>query len=100
MAYIQIPIDAGDFSLMDRKVVDAINKIPENDRFVRGLRAWVGFKQIGVSYHRPERIFGKTTNNLFSNFRWARKGIFSFSNVPIEFIIYFELNLKSCKTFH
>ena len=90
MAYIQIPIDAGDFSLMDRKVVDAINKIPENDRFVRGLRAWVGFKQIGVSYHRPERMFGKTTNNFFSNFRWARKGIFSFSNVPIEFIIYFS----------
>ena len=90
LSYIQIPIDAGDFSLMDRKVVDAINNSPENDRFIRGLRAWVGFKQIGVPYHRPERLFGKTTNNLFSNFRWARKGIFSFSNVPIEFIIYFS----------
>ena len=90
LAYIQIPIDAGDFSLMDRKVVDAINNLPENDRYIRGLRAWVGFKQIGVPYHRPERMFGETTNNFFSNFRWARKGIFSFSNVPIEFIIYFS----------
>ena len=90
LAYIHIPIDAGDFSLMDRKVVDAINNSPENDRYIRGLRAWVGFKQIGVPYHRPERMFGETTNNFFSNFRWARKGIFSFSNVPIEFIIYFS----------
>ena len=90
VANIQIPIDAGDFSLMDRKVVNAINNTPENDRFLRGLRAWVGFKQIGVPYFRPERMFGKTTNNIFSNFRWARKGIFSFSNVPIEFIIYFS----------
>lgn len=90
VANIQIPIDAGDFSLMDRKVVNAINNTPENDRFLRGLRAWVGFRQIGVPYFRPERMFGKTTNNIFSNFRWARKGIFSFSNVPIEFIIYFS----------
>ena len=90
VSYIQIPIDAGDFSLIDRKVVNAINNIPENDRFIRGLRAWVGFKQIGVPYNRPERMFGKTTNNFFSNFRWARKGIFSFSNVPIELIIYFS----------
>lgn len=86
LSYIKIPLDAGDFSLMDRKVVNSINTFPETDRFIRGIRAWVGYKQIGVPYERPKRMFGKSTNNLFSNFRWAKKGIFSFSYVPLEFI--------------
>ena len=54
LSYLEIPLDAGDFSLMDRKVVNEINNTKEKDRFIRGLRAWVGFKQIGVPYHRPE----------------------------------------------
>ena len=69
-----IPLDAGDFSLIDRKVVDVLNRLPERDRFVRGLRAWVGFKQTGVPYVRPERMFGRTTNSFVTNLRWARKG--------------------------
>ena len=60
-SYLEIPLDAGDFSLMDRKVVDAINNTSETDRFIRGLRAWVGFKQIGVPYKRDLRKYGKTT---------------------------------------
>ena len=68
LSYISIPINAGDFSLMDRKVVDSINSLKETDRFIRGLRAWVGFKQIGIPYSRPERQFGKSTNNLFRNY--------------------------------
>jgi len=88
LSYIKIPHDAGDFSLMDRKVVNEINNLPENDRFIRGLRAWVGFKQIGVNYIRPERMFGTTTNNFFKNVSWAKKGIFSFSFLPLEFISY------------
>ncbi|MFA4871773.1 MAG: glycosyltransferase [Patescibacteria group bacterium] len=91
MSYIKVPVDAGDFSLMDRKVVDALNSMPEKDRFMRGLRAWVGFKQTGVPYKRPERMFGRTTNNLIGNFRWARKGIFSFSYMPLELISYLAL---------
>ena len=79
LSYLEIPLDAGDFSLMDRKVVNEINNAMERDRFIRGLRAWVGFKQIGVPYHRPERLFGKSTNNFFKNVKWAKKGIFSFS---------------------
>jgi polyisoprenyl-phosphate glycosyltransferase len=86
VANIRIPVDAGDFSLIDRKVIDVMNQLPERDRFVRGLRAWVGFKQVGVPYVRPERMFGRSTNNLVSNLRWARKGIFSFSYVPLELI--------------
>jgi glycosyltransferase involved in cell wall biosynthesis len=86
LAYIRVPADAGDFSLIDRKVVNVLNQLPERDRFVRGLRAWAGFRQIGVPYIRPERMFGRSTNNLWANFRWARKGIFSFSYVPLEMI--------------
>src|SRR5439155_2309083 len=52
MSYVPIPVDAGDFSLIDRRVVDALNSLPEANRFVRGLRAWVGFKQTGVPYLR------------------------------------------------
>ena len=86
MAYIRVPVDAGDFSLIDRKVMTVLNSLPERDRFVRGLRAWSGFKQVGVPYVRPERMFGSSTNNLLSNLRWAKKGIFSFSYIPLEMI--------------
>jgi glycosyltransferase involved in cell wall biosynthesis len=88
MAYIRVPVDAGDFSLIDRKVVNVLNTLPERDRFVRGLRAWAGFRQTGVPYVRPERMFGRSTNNLLANVRWAKKGIFSFSYIPLELIAF------------
>lgn len=88
VSYVPIPLDAGDFSLMDRKVVDELVKLPETDQFMRGLRAWVGFKQTGVDYVRPERMFGVTTNNMRKNLAWARKAIFSFSFVPLELLTY------------
>lgn len=85
-SYVPMPLDAGDFSLMDRRVLDVLSSLPENNRFMRGLRAWVGFRQIGVPYVRPERMFGRTTNSFFGNLAWARKGIFSFSYIPIDVI--------------
>jgi dolichol-phosphate mannosyltransferase len=85
-SYIPIPRDAGDFSLMDRKVVKALLGFPERDLFVRGLRAFAGFKQVGVDYHRPERAFGRSTNNFWRNVGWAKKGILSFSNSPLEML--------------
>jgi polyisoprenyl-phosphate glycosyltransferase len=88
VSYVPIPLDAGDFSLMDRKVVNELVKMPETDQFMRGLRAWVGFKQTGVDYIRPERMFGVTTNNWRKNIAWARKAIFSFSYVPLEMLTY------------
>lgn len=88
VSYVPIPLDAGDFSLMDRKVVQELIKLPETDQFMRGLRAWVGFKQTGVDYVRPERMFGVTTNNWRKNLGWARKAIFSFSFVPLELLTY------------
>ena len=90
-SYIKIPLDAGDFSLIDRKAVDVLNILPERDRFIRGLRAWVGFKQTGVEYVRPERMFGQTTYSLHKNIQWAKKGIFSFSYLPLELFSYFSL---------
>ena len=91
MSYVQIPLDAGDFSLIDRKVVNVLKQFPERDRFLRGLRAWVGFKQTGVPYVRPERMFGKTTNNFLKNFQWATKGILSFSYVPLQLMTLLSL---------
>ncbi len=85
-SYVNIPLDAGDFSLMDRRVVGWLLNCPERDLFVRGLRAYVGFKQIGVDYVRPERMFGRSTNNLVKNIDWAKKGIFSFSNAPLTML--------------
>ncbi len=85
-SYVPMPLDAGDFSLLDRKVIDALNTMPENNRFIRGLRTWVGFKQTGVPYVRPERMFGQTTNSLLRNLGWARKAVFSFSYMPLDII--------------
>jgi len=85
-SYVNIPLDAGDFSLMDRRVVGWLLNCPERDLFVRGLRAYVGFRQTGVDYVRPERMFGRSTNNLIKNIDWAKKGIFSFSNTPLTML--------------
>jgi nucleoside-diphosphate-sugar epimerase/glycosyltransferase involved in cell wall biosynthesis len=83
-SYIKIPRDAGDFSLVDRRVMEAMLRFPERDLFLRGVRAYAGFRQIGVDYVRPERMFGRTTNSLLKNLGWAKKGILSFSYVPLD----------------
>lgn len=85
-SYLSIPHDAGDFSLMDKKVIQAVLQFPERDLFLRGVRAFVGFKQIGIDYTRPERMFGVTTNNLAKNISWAKKGILSFSYTPLTIL--------------
>jgi dolichol-phosphate mannosyltransferase len=86
MSEIPIPKDAGDFSLIDRSVMYWILQCQERDSFLRGLRAYVGFKQIGVDYVRPERMFGRSTNNWIKNIGWAKKGIFSFSRIPLHML--------------
>jgi polyisoprenyl-phosphate glycosyltransferase len=86
LSYVSMPLDAGDFSLLDRRVVDAMNALPETHRFVRGLRAFVGYRQIGVPYERPERLFGRSSNNFLANMGWARRAIVSFSYVPLDLI--------------
>jgi dolichol-phosphate mannosyltransferase len=85
-SYIRIPHDAGDFALVDRRVMEAMLRFPERDLFLRGVRAYAGFRQVGVDYVRPERMFGRTTNSLWKNLGWAKKGILSFSYVPLDIL--------------
>lgn len=91
MSYVDVPLDAGDFGLLDRRVVHALNEMPESHRFLRGLRAWVGFRQLGVPYVRPERMFGRTTNSLIRNLGWARRAIVSFSYAPLDAIMWLAM---------
>jgi dolichol-phosphate mannosyltransferase len=86
LSYLDMPLDAGDFSILSRRVVDALLLMPERDRFLRGLRTWVGFRQTGVPYTRAERFSGQSTNSFLDNIRWAKRGIFSFSYQPLEMI--------------
>lgn len=92
-SYIDMPVDAGDFSLIDRKAVNWMLQCKERDVFLRGLRSYVGFKQVGVPYIRPERMFGRSTNNFFRNLGWAKKGILSFSFVPLNALTFFSAAL-------
>lgn len=85
-SYVPIPRDAGDFSLIDSRAVKAMLEYPERDLFLRGVRASVGFKQTGVDYVRPERMFGRTTNSLLKNLGWAKKGILSYSYTPLSLL--------------
>jgi dolichol-phosphate mannosyltransferase len=85
---VPIPHDAGDFSLIDRRVVQWLLACNERDLFLRGLRAYVGFRQTGVAYLRPERMFGRSTNSMLRNFGWAKKGILSFSRTPLDVLTF------------
>jgi dolichol-phosphate mannosyltransferase len=86
VASFKVPVDAGDFSLIDRESVNEILNFKEFDIFLRAIRAYIGGKQIGVPYFRPERMFGKSTNNFFKNIGWATKGILNVSRVPLTLI--------------
>jgi glycosyltransferase involved in cell wall biosynthesis len=86
ISYINIPLDSGDFSLLSRRVVDILNKMPEESRFIRGMRSWIGLKQIGIDYEREERVAGNSKYSLRMLFKLAYNGIFNFSELPIKFI--------------
>lgn len=86
ISYLDIPLDAGEFSLMDRVVVDVILSCPERDRLIRGLRAYAGFKQAGVEFERPPRYSGKSTQSLLDYIGWVYKSFTSFSLFPLRLI--------------
>lgn len=88
IAYVKIPLDAGDFCLMRQKVVHAINSLPEKNRFVRGLRSWVGFRHVGVPYLRPERAGGTPKYTWGKLLRLSLDGILSFSVFPLRIASY------------
>lgn len=81
-----IPIDSGDFSMLSRRVVDTMVNMPEQSRYLRGMRAWVGFKQIGYEYDRDERQAGETKYSWSKLFELAFNGIFNFSDFPVKII--------------
>lgn len=85
---IPIPLDSGDFCLMDRTVVEALTSIQERNRFVRGLRSWVGFKQIGLEYDRDKRHSGDVKYTFPKLMKLALNGIFSFSYFPLQIASY------------
>ena len=85
---VKIPVDTGDFRLMDRRAVDALKQMREHHRFMRGMSVWVGFKQTGVEYVRAERYAGETKYPLKKMVRFALDGITSFSHLPLQLATY------------
>ena len=83
---VEIPKDTGDFRLVDKKVVDVINSLPEHNKFLRGLFSWVGFKQYAYEYERKERFAGKTKYPLKKMLKLAQDGILSFSTKPLKLV--------------
>ncbi len=81
---IRLPLDSGDFGLMSRRVVDHVRRMPEHHRYLRGMRSWVGFRQIGIPVERAERHSGKSKYSVMRLMKLAFDGIFAFSIVPIR----------------
>jgi polyisoprenyl-phosphate glycosyltransferase len=90
---VDIPLDAGDFRLMDRRVVLAMRRLREHHRFMRGLSSWLGFRQIGVTYERAERFAGETKYPLRKMLRLTMDAITSFSYLPLRLATYFGFSL-------
>jgi polyisoprenyl-phosphate glycosyltransferase len=91
LADIELPKDSGDFCLMDRCVVDLLNTMPERNRYIRGLRAWVGFKQTAISFERPPRFAGDVKYTFTKSLQLAINSIISFSRVPLRLATYVGL---------
>lgn len=95
MSDTPIPLDTGDFRLMDRRVVEALLSMPERDRFIRGMVSWIGFRQIGVPYRREPRFAGETKYPLKRMLRFAIDGITSFSTTPLRLTTWFGFSLSA-----
>ena len=93
---VEIPLDAGDFCVMSRRVVDLLNSMPERNVFVRGLRAWAGFRQIGLEYERAARAAGETKYPFSKLCRLATDGVFSLSTAPLRLATYFGFFAVIC----
>jgi polyisoprenyl-phosphate glycosyltransferase len=91
IADIELPTDTGDFCLLDRRVVDILNQMPERDRYIRGLRAWVGFRQTAIEFDRDPRYAGDAKYTFAKSFSLALNGSISFSRVPLRLATYLGL---------
>jgi polyisoprenyl-phosphate glycosyltransferase len=95
MSSVDIPADVGDFRLIDRKVLDALRQMPEQNRFVRGMVAWLGFRQAEVAFHRLERAAGETKYPLFKMMRLAMNAALGFSEAPLRLAIWCGLSVSA-----
>lgn len=95
VADIEAPLDAGDFSLIDRRVVDVLNTLPEKNRFLRGLRSWAGFRQTGVVYERAARAAGESKYSWVALLKLAANGIFNFSTMPLTLVFFAGLGVAT-----
>ena len=95
---VRIPLDAGDFRMISRRVVDALLSMPERHRLLRAMCSWVGFRQTGLLYHREARFAGSTKYPVWKMVNLAFDGIFSFSTVPLRMLTYLGL-LAACLSF-
>lgn len=86
---VEIPVDTGDFRMMDHRVVEALNQMPERHKFIRGLVSWVGFKQTYIEYDRDQRHAGETGYTFRKMLRFAVDGVTGFSNLPLKAATYF-----------
>jgi glycosyltransferase involved in cell wall biosynthesis len=91
LADIDIPADTGDFCLMDRQVVDVLNQIPERNRYIRGLRSWIGYRQTSVKFERDPRFAGEVKYTFRKSFSLALNSIISFSRIPLRLSTYLGL---------
>lgn len=91
LSTVKVPLDSGDFSLMDRRVVEEVSKLPERLRFPRGLRSWVGFRQIGLAYERDQRRAGRSKYSLDKLYHLATDGIASLSIKPLKIAQFFTV---------
>jgi dolichol-phosphate mannosyltransferase len=95
---VDVPPDSGDFALIDRKALDVLNALPERNRFVRGLRAWIGFRQTGIVYARPARAAGVTKYSPFKLMKLAFDGIFSLSIRPLSMVFWLGVASSTAAT--
>jgi dolichol-phosphate mannosyltransferase len=85
---VDIPADTGDFCLMDRRVVDLLNRMPERNRYLRGLRAWLGFRQTAIQFERPPRYAGEPKYTFWKSLALGVNGVVGFSKIPLRFATY------------
>lgn len=100
LASPRIPDNVGDFRLMDRRVVDALNRLPESRRFMKGLFAWIGFQTVEISYTRTERVAGQTKFNGWKLWNFAMEGLTSFSTAPLQIWTYIGFSVAIPSLFY
>ena len=100
MSPVRIPANVGDFRLVDRRAIEVLRRLPERNRFMKGLFAWVGFNAIGVPYERPQRAAGSSKFNLWRLWNFALDGVVSFSTVPLRASFYGGLAIAAVAVFY